>query len=158
MGMSSFVLFKRGGSTSVSNLLSTIKNICMKEKLFFDNDEETYDSEGALKYTRLYISDTPFKENYSRTLSFSVYDEPYEFQTVTYDWDDTQNEYFKAVVSDDFDDNEDLLFKFLFAFLSEFPDARVWIEEDWFYNLDDMKKIKASYNNDWCYIDPKTFN
>lgn len=42
-------------------------------------------------------------------------------------------------VSDDFDDNEDLLFKFLFAFLNEFPDARVWIEEDWFYNLEDMK-------------------
>ncbi len=58
-------------------------------------------------------------------------------------------------VSDDFDDNEDLLFKFLFAFLNEFPDARVWIEEDWFYNLEDMKQIKASYNNDWCYINPK---
>lgn len=39
--------------------------------------------------------------------------------------------------------------------LNEFPDARVWIEEDWFYNLEDMKKIKASYNNNWCYIDPK---
>ncbi|KAA2302450.1 hypothetical protein FY526_19785, partial [Clostridioides difficile] len=97
MGMSSFVLFKRGESTSASNLLSTINNICIQEKLFFDNDEENYNSEGTLKYTRLYISDTPFKENYARTLSFSVYDEPYEFQTVTYDWDDTQNEYFKAV-------------------------------------------------------------
>lgn len=55
MGMSSFVLFKRGESTSANNLLSTIKNICMKEKLLFDNDEETYNSEGTLKYTRRYI-------------------------------------------------------------------------------------------------------
>ncbi|PQP83261.1 hypothetical protein C0Q44_00570 [Paenibacillus sp. PCH8] len=70
-----------------------------------------------------------------------------KIQTVTYDWDDTQNEYFKAVASDDFDDNEDLLFKSLFAVLNECPDARVWIEEDWFYKLEDMKKIKASYNN-----------
>ncbi len=28
----------------------------------------------------------------------------------------TQNEYFKAVVSEEFDDNEDLLFKFLLHF------------------------------------------
>ncbi|MDN4604872.1 hypothetical protein P5G61_26840 [Paenibacillus sp. F6_3S_P_1C] len=155
MGMSSFVLFRHGDSNTANNLFNTINNICTKEKLFFDNDEKTYNSEGALKYTRIYISDTPFKENYSRTLSFSVYDEPYEFQTVTYEWDDTQNEYFKAVVSDDFDDNADLLFQFLFAFLSEFSDARVWIEEDWFYTLEDMKKIKSSYNDNWCYIDPK---
>ncbi|WP_440116664.1 hypothetical protein [Paenibacillus sp. QZ-Y1] len=132
MGISSFILFRHGKSMPTYLLSSAAGNICRKEKFFFDNDEETYNSEGALKYTRLYISDMPFKENYSRTLSFSVYDEPYEFQTVTYNWDDTQSEYFKAVVSDDFDDNEDLLFKFFFAFLSEFPDARVWIEEDWF--------------------------
>ncbi|MFC9706627.1 hypothetical protein ACFTRD_00545 [Paenibacillus sp. NPDC056933] len=155
MGLSSFILFRHGKSMPTYLLSSAARNICKKENLFFDNDEETYNSEGALKYTRLYISDTPFKENYSRTLSFSVYDEPYEFQTVTYDWDDTQNEYFKAVVSDEFDDNEDLLFQFLFAFLNEFPDAKVWIEEDWFYTLEDMKKIKSSYNNNWCYIDPK---
>lgn len=36
------------------------------------------------------------------------------------------------------------------------PDAKVWIEEDWFYSLEDMKKIKSSYNDNWCYIDPKS--
>ncbi|WP_415640158.1 hypothetical protein, partial [Paenibacillus taichungensis] len=95
MGISSFILFRHGKSIPTYLISSATRNICEKEKLFFDKDEETYNSEGALKYTRLYISDTPFKENYSRTLSFSVYDEPYEFQTVTYYWDDTQNEYFK---------------------------------------------------------------
>ncbi len=42
-----------------------------------------------------------------------------------------------------------------FCISERIPDARVWIEEDWFYNLEDMKKIKASYNNNWCYINPK---
>lgn len=40
--------------------------------------------------------------------------------------------------------------------MNEFPDAKAWIEEDWFYNLDDMKKIKVSYNDNWCYMDPKS--
>lgn len=72
---------------------------------------------------------------------------------------DLSNSWFKLLskfqtVSADFDDNEDLLFKFLFAFLNEFLDARVWIEEEWFYNLEDMKKLNASYNNNWCYKVP----
>ncbi|MDT0121065.1 hypothetical protein Q9R46_00305 [Paenibacillus sp. RRE4] len=155
MGMSSFIVFKQGESKSANSLLSTIKNICIKENLFFDSDDEKYDIEGVLKYTRIYISDKPFKEDYSRTISFSLYDEPYDFQIVNFDWDNMQNEYFKAIVSDDFDENEDLLFQFLFALLNEISDAKVWIEEDWFYTLEDLERIKDSYNNSWCYTDPK---
>lgn len=64
-----------------------------------------------------------------------------------------KNEYFKAIVSDDFDGNEDLLFQFLFALLHEYSDAKVWIEEEWFYTFPDLERIKDSYNNSWCYID-----
>ncbi|KAA8783074.1 hypothetical protein EC604_04350 [Paenibacillus amylolyticus] len=154
MSISSFILFECKKSPLAYNLLNMIKTFCTEEDLFFDSDDEKYDIEGALKYTRIYISDKPFNED-SRTISFSLYDEPYDFQIVTFDWDNMKNEYFKAIVSDDFDENEDLLFQVLLAFLSEFPDAKVWIEEEWFYTLGDLKRIKNSYNSSWCYMDPR---
>jgi len=133
MGISSFLLFKRGDSAPANDLLRDLKKICLEENLFFDSDAETYDSEGTLKYTRVYISDLPFSQNYSRTLCFNVYDEPYEYQFVSFEWD--KNEYFKAVVSDDFDDNEDLLLRLSHAILKVHPTAKIWVEEEWFYTL-----------------------
>ena len=156
MGMSSFLLFKRGESASANDLLGDLNKVCIEENLFFESDEETYDSEGTLKYTRVYISDLPFNENYSRTLSFSVYDDPYEYQLVRFKWDDTKNEYFKAVVSDDFDDNEDLLLRFSHAILKIYPTAKLWVEEECFYTLEDLDNItNMPYMSDWCYKDPR---
>lgn len=156
MGMSSFLLFKRGESNPANDLLRNLNNICIKENLFFDSDEETYNSEGTLKYIRVYISDMPFRENYSRPLCLSVYGEPYEYQMVSFKWDDTNSEYFKAVVSDDFDDNEDLLLRFSHAILKIYPTAKIWVEEEWFYTLEDLDNItNMPYKNDWCYKDPR---
>ncbi|WII39024.1 hypothetical protein [Paenibacillus thiaminolyticus] len=127
-----------------------------KGESFFDSDEENYYSEGTLKYSRVYISDTPFRENYSRQICFSVYDEPYEYQIVSFKWDDTNNKYFKAVVSDDFCDNEDLLVRFSHAILKKYPTAKIWVEEDWFYTLEDLEKILSNpFDNEWCYKQPK---
>lgn len=152
MGMSSFLLFNRGESIPANNLLRNLKDVCVKEKLFFETDEETYNSEGTLKYSRAYISDIPFKENYSRPLCFSIHDEPYEYQLVSFKWDDTNNEYFKAIVSDDFYENEDLLLRFSHAILNLYPTAKIWVEEEWFYTLEDLDNItNMPYHNDWCY-------
>lgn len=156
MGMSSFLLFKRGESIPANDLLRDLNKICIEENLFFDNDEETYDRDGTLKYTRVYISDIPFRENYSRTICFSLYDEPYEYQLVSFKWDDTNNEYFKAVVSDDFDGNEDLLLRFSHAILKIYPTAKIWVEEEWFYTLENLDEITSMpYKSDWCYKNPR---
>lgn len=156
MGISSFLLFGCGESTPANDLLRNLNEICIKENLFFDSDEQTYNSEELLKYSRVYISDIPFRENYSRPLCFSVYDEPYEYQIVSFKWDGTNNEYFKAVVSDDFDDNEDLLLRFFHAVLKIYPTAKIWVEEEWFYTLEDLDNIiNIPYKNDWCYKDPR---
>ncbi len=69
----------------------------------------------------------PFRENYSRTLCFSVYDEPYEYQVVSFEWDEVGNEYFKAIVSDDFYDNEDLLLQLSRAMLKIYQNSKIWI-------------------------------
>ncbi|KQY90205.1 hypothetical protein ASD24_25225 [Paenibacillus sp. Root52] len=158
MGTSSFLLFKTGESISAKELLSSIHKVCVQENLFFDSDEDTYNNEGILKYARVYISDMPFRENYSRTLCFSVYDEPYEYQVVSFEWDEVGNEYFKAIVSDDFYDNEDLLLQLSRAMLKIYPNSKIWIEEEWFYTSDNIENISDMSRNDWCYKNPEIEN
>ncbi|PIH59295.1 hypothetical protein CS562_10345 [Paenibacillus sp. LK1] len=50
MGISSFILFRLGKSMPTYLLSSAARNICRKEKLFFDKDEETYNSVTSLTY------------------------------------------------------------------------------------------------------------
>ncbi len=50
MGISSFILFRLGKSMTTYLLSSAARNICRKEKLFFDKDEETYNSVTSLTY------------------------------------------------------------------------------------------------------------
>ncbi|SDL15435.1 hypothetical protein SAMN05428961_10493 [Paenibacillus sp. OK060] len=50
MGISSFILFRLGKSMRTYLLSSAARNICRKEKLFFDKDEETYNSVTSLTY------------------------------------------------------------------------------------------------------------
>lgn len=157
MGTSAAIVFRSGESVEINKLIHRLDELCNREGLFHSHDLKKIDDDLKLKYCEFCISDIPLKDSYDRQLCFGIADEPYPYKLVNFEWDSPEIDYFKTVVSGDFDDNEDLLFKFLFLFLNEFPDAKVWIEEDWFYNLHDMKKIKASYDNDWCYIDPKTF-
>ncbi|NUU78030.1 hypothetical protein [Paenibacillus xylanilyticus] len=154
MGMSAAVLFKSGESIEINKLLYSLIDLCNKEGLYHSQDLKKVDEDEKLKYCEFCVSDIPLKDSYDRQLCFGIADEPYPYKLVNFDWDPSED-YFKTVVSSDFDDNEDLLFKFLFAFLNEFPVAKVWIEEDWFYTIEDLKAIKASYDNNWCYINPK---
>jgi hypothetical protein len=155
MGTSAVILFKSGESVEINILLPRLNELCNREGLFHSHDLKKIDETEKLKYCEFCISDVTMKDSYDRQLCFGIADEPYPYKLVNFDWDSSEEDYFKTVVSGDFDGNEDILFKFLFAFLNEFPVAKVWIEEDWFYTLDDLKKIKASYNNSWCYMSPK---
>ncbi|MCA1294981.1 hypothetical protein LBW89_18370 [Paenibacillus sp. alder61] len=156
MGISTFLLFECGKSIAANDLLWSINNLCIRDHLYFDTEEEKYTINGDLKYCRVYISDFPFTEECSRPLCFSLFDEPYEYQTVSFKWDDTGEEYFKAMESDDFWENEDLLLRFVYGILKVYPRAKVWVEEDWFYTLEDLEKIKKQpYDGNWCYRHPK---
>lgn len=155
MGTSAVILFKSGESIEINKLLLSLNELCNKEGLFHSHDLKKVDEKGELKYCEFCISDIPLKDSYDRQLCFGIADEPNPYKLINFDWDSPEKDYFKTVVSGDFVENEDLLFKFLFAFLNDYPVARVWIEEDWFYTLEDLKKIRASYDNNWCYISPK---
>ncbi|WP_145333011.1 hypothetical protein [Paenibacillus xylanexedens] len=158
MGISTFVLFRQGESISASDLLKNIREISINCGLYFANNYDKYDETGKLKFCSIYISDIPFEDSYSRQIPWNLYDEPYKFQTVDFNWDNSKCQYFKAFVSEDFYENEDLLFKILYGILKIYPSAKVWIEDNWFYTIEDLEKIKNKpLDNEWCYKNPIDF-
>ena len=158
MGSSTFVLFKENGSISAKVLLSFLKGFCTKENLIFSYADKKY-IDDILKYVRINISDKPFDIDVDRQLVFSVYDEPYDFRLHELSWENNGQEYFQAIIVDYFENNEDLLFKIMLAVLLEYPQAKLWMEEDWCYTLEDLKKIEKNkpFDMDWCYKNPKDF-
>ena len=53
------------------------------------------------------------------------------------------------------EDNEDLLLKITYELLSKYPEAVLWLEQNWFYKLDDIKKyILNEFDPNWCYQNP----
>jgi hypothetical protein len=157
MGISATILFKKGHSVEINQLLLHFNQISDSEGWFHNHDLKKYDDMQKLKYSEFCLSDIPLRDCYERQICFGIADEPYPFKLVYFEWDSPNNEYFKTVVSSDFDGNEDLLFQVLLAVLIEYPDAKVWIEENWFYTLDDLKRINDSYHSRWCYMDPQIF-
>lgn len=157
MGISAHILFKRGNSIEINDLVLRLDELCENEGMYYSHTSNKVDDAGKLKYCEYCVSDIPLYESYDRPICFGIADEPYPYKLVEFDWEPFPQEYFKTLVSGDFVDNEDLLFKFLYVFLHEFPNARVWIEEDWFYTLADLNKLKENYVDHWCYINPSQF-
>ncbi|MUG48128.1 hypothetical protein [Paenibacillus woosongensis] len=145
-----------GESISASELLINIREVCTTYGLYFSNDYNEYDETGKLKSCSIYFSDMPFEDNYSRQISWNLYDEPYNYQTIDFNWDESENQYFKAMVSEDFYENEDLLFKILYGLPKVYPSAKIWIEDNWFYTIEDLEKIKSRpFDDEWCYKNPR---
>ena len=158
MGTSTFVLFKKGESIPINELLLKLRDISVENGWYFDNDCDRFNSTGKLKFSTAYFNDVPFKVNSSRAILWNIYDEPYDyfFQTLDFEWDTAKEEYFKAIISGDFYENDDLLFKIVYEILKLYPTAKLWIEDDWFYTLEDLEKIASRpYDNRWYCKNPK---
>lgn len=156
MGISCSILFSKNSYVSASSLLNTIQDICHdKNFILYEGLKETNESQ-KIKSVRTNISDMAFSQNVSRQLCVDIFDEPYQFKDTVFEWHNSDIEFFEAVVIDYFNKNEDLLLKILYEVLKRYPEAVVWIEEDWFYTLEDLEKIKnRPYDNEWCYKNPK---
>lgn len=73
----------------------------------------------------------------------------------SFDWFDKSINFFEIITIDFFDQNEDLLFKVVYELLKLYPDAKLWMEQDWFYTLEDFEKLeKDTFNLEWCYNKP----
>lgn len=155
MGISCSVLFKENSFVEATKMYSILQKNCEKRKFYFDVNQKEIDSSNRIKLIRTNISDKPFWESISRQLNVDVYDEPYEYKDISFDWYDDEP-FFEAVVIDWTEGNEDLLFLIVLDFLSAFPETLLWIEEDWFYHLKDLKKIdNEPFDDEWCYKNPE---
>lgn len=58
---------------------------------------------------------------------------------------------------EDVDDNEQLLFSFVYEYLKLNPKQYYWLGGyHWVYSLEDMRKLKSlPYDPDWCYKNPR---
>jgi len=161
MGTSAFVLFKSGSSVRIPQLLSTTEQICEENNLYYSGFDSGYGDPNETDYCEININDILWGEEGSseRDILFGLANEPYEFRNIDFAWDSTGQEYFAAMIAIDFYNSEDLLFKFLHPFLQRYPEAKLWIDNDWFYTLEDMEKIanKQPFVQMWCFKDPKTF-
>ena len=131
----------------------------MENKLYFDNHYERFNDAGELIFSSIYVSDIPFSEDGFRALPWNLYDKSndYFLQSLNFEWDMSHTEYFKAIISEDFYEYEDLLFKVVYEILKLYPSAKLWIEYDWLYTLEDLEKIASRpYDNSWCYKNPKS--
>ncbi len=155
MGASAYILFEAGKSISASELVSTLKKSSEEKGLFFNNDINRIDDTGRLKYQRVCISDKPPLKQDRKEICFNVYDEPYQFRTEQFDWDDLHKDYFNAISLESFVEKEDLLLQILSPLLLNYPQAKFWCDNNWFYTIEVMERIiNNPYNDLWCYEDP----
>jgi len=161
MGTSAFILFKSGHSIRIPQLLSDAEDICRENSLYYGDVADGYGDLNIVSHCETNINDIMWGEEGSseRDILFDLANEPFDLRNIDFEWDSSRQEYFKAMIAVEFYNNEDLLFKFLYPFLKRYPEAKLWIEEDWFYTLEDLEKIanRQPFDQEWCYKDPKTF-
>ncbi|MHC5218645.1 hypothetical protein ACYSNR_18585, partial [Enterococcus sp. LJL128] len=117
MSISCSILLKENSFINATDLYNVMEKISKEKKFFFAKNMVESDSENRIKLIRTNISDRPFRDSVSRQLNVDIYDEPYEFKEISFDWYDNNIVFFEAIVIDSIDGNEDLLFYLTFDFL-----------------------------------------
>lgn len=75
--------------------------------------------------------------------------------TENFPYDNLEKGAASIVIVDRFYDCEDMLLKFLHAYLEIFPDDLFYAESDWYYTKADIDRIVSMpYNWSWCYMRP----
>ena len=119
----------------MTELYNTIKNICISNHFYLDISTKNVDGNQKIKSFIFKL----IQEDTSRVIALENGEIDLCIQPPT-----IQNSYIE--------DNEDLLLKITYELLSEYPEAVLWLEQNWFYKLDDIKKyILSEFDPNWCY-------
>lgn len=158
MGITCSMLVKEGSNINATNLYIALEKVCSYENLIIGVNISEADENDTIKLIRTNISDVSFDKNPSRQLCVDIFDEPYKFRYNSFEWFDESISFFEAITIDCFDGNEDLLFRVAYGLLKQYPKAKLWIEDDWFYTLGDLDLINNKpFDNEWCYKNLKNF-
>lgn len=159
MGISCSVFVKEDSNIKATDLYEMLERICSAEGLFIDINMEEVDTTNKTKIIRTNISDLPLDEDSRRQLCVDIFDEPYKYKYNSFEWFDESINFFEMITIDFFEKNEDLLFKIVYGLLKQYPNTKLWTEEEWFYNLEDLKNIdKSIFDLKWCYNNPGGFS
>lgn len=158
MGTSAFFLVKKNSNIELSNLIEDVKNICKENNFYMSPISSDSQSESIVKHVSVEIALVKRADLYeapTNDVLVDIYDEPYKYQYHSFSWYDEETDFFNIAIIDEVYNNEKITLVLSFEILKRYPEVRIWIEEDWFYTLDDIEKISnRPYNNEWCYKNP----
>lgn len=155
MGLSAIVLFKVGESVPLSELMAFLEKLTDKKHLKMTMlSQKTNDNE-KLVYSNVIISLVRCGKESTKQLELSMADETYGRSRFTFSSGNERQEYIRAIITGDIDDNAPFAFDILYSLLKKYPQARINTEFDWLYSLDDFKMMaKRPYNKAWYYQNP----
>lgn len=157
MGLSTSILFELNSYIPIDEFIIKLAEGCKIEKLSFRISDERYDKDGNLKYCWATVGREEETEEY-KDMYMSIYNEKnnVEYNIVELDIVSEYKEYFRMVNIEEIYGYEYMALKFCYIVLKLYPQAKVWIEENWFYTLEDLEKIRQKpFDKNWCYEKPK---
>ena len=80
---------------------------------------------------------------------FNISDDDYDEE---FDWIKPGGKLIHIINIEDFDSCEKLMLDFIFEYLCINKNDIFWDEQDWYYDYNSIKSIKANkFDDDWCY-------
>lgn len=158
MGTSAFFLVQANSKIELTKLIEDVKNICRENNFYMSPISNDFQSENIVKHASVEIALVKRADVYeapANDVLVDLYDEPYKYQYHSFSWYDEEIDFFNIAIIDEVYNNEKITLVLSYEILKRYPEIKLWIEEDWFYTLDDLEKISSRpYNNEWCYKNP----
>jgi hypothetical protein len=158
MGTSAYFLVRANSKIELTKLIEDVKNICIENNLYMSPISVNYQSENIIKHVSVEIALVERADLYeapTNDVLVDVYDEPYKYQYHSFSWYDEEIEFFNIAIIDEVYNNEKITLVLSYEILKRYPELKLWIEEDWLYTFEDIKKISNKLDNqDWCYKNP----
>lgn len=147
MGQSGHIL-RENGEADLDKLLAGVKQAADAIGYPYSGEERYPSQSSGREYMTINIWE--YMDKAAR--NFLVY---LIADTENYPYDNLEKGAASIVIVDRFYDREDMLLKFLHAYLEIFPDDLFYAESDWYYTKADIDRIVSMpYNWSWCYMRP----
>lgn len=147
MGQSGHIL-RENGEADLDKLLAGVKQAADAIGYPYSGEERYPSQSSGREYMTINIWE--YMDKAAR--NFLVY---LIADTENYPYDNLEKGAVSIIIVDRFYDREDMLLKFLHAYLEIFPDDLFYAESDWYYTKADIDRIVSMpYNWSWCYMRP----
>jgi hypothetical protein len=158
MGLSCIFLVEKGSNIDMESVIISIDNICKESegKFYFAHEKDGADASFCNIGNKPFDGSDESCDNQICLYIFEEFSEPDPYKIyLTFEFEEPQKSYYRLIITEDFDEREDVLFKFAYEILKKYPDMKIYIY-DYLYSLKDLEKINNKpFDENWCYTDPK---